>query len=49
MNIFTETLGKMKKSNIHLTDVYPVLIGKDGNIARLIVERWHQRVDHVEK
>ena len=30
--------GRLKKSNLHVIDVHPVLLGNDGNIPRLIVE-----------
>ena len=30
--------GRLKKSSLHVNDVHPVFLGKDGNIPRLIVE-----------
>ena len=38
--------GRLKKSNLHLSDVRPVLLGKDDNIPRLIVEWCHKKVAH---
>ena len=36
----------MKKSCLHLNDVHPVLLGKDGTIPRLIVKWCHKKVAH---
>ena len=33
-------------SSLHLNDIRPVLLGKDGNIPRLIVEWCHKKVVH---
>ena len=30
--------GRLKKSSLHVNDVHPVFLGKDGNIPRLIAE-----------
>ena len=38
--------GRLKKSNLHVNDVHPVLLGNDGNIPRLIVEWCHKKVAH---
>ena len=34
--------GRLKRSSLHLNDVHPVLLGKDCNIPRLIVESCHK-------
>ena len=36
--------GRMRKSNLHFTDVHPTLLGKDSFIIRLIVEWCHQKM-----
>ena len=36
--------GRLKKSSLHLNDVYPVFHGKDGNIPGLILEGCHKKV-----
>ena len=41
--------GRLKKSNLHLNDVHPVLLGKDYNIPRLIVEWCHKKVAYGRK
>ena len=33
-------------SSLHLNDIRPVLLGKDGNIPRLIVDWCHKKVVH---
>ena len=38
--------GRLKKSSLHLSDVHPVLLGKDGNIFRLIIEWCHKKSAH---
>ena len=38
--------GRLKKSSLHLNDIHPVLLGKDGNIPRLIVEWCYKKVAH---
>ena len=38
--------GRLKNSGLHLNDVNPVLLGKDANITRLIVEWCHKEVYH---
>ena len=38
--------GRLKKSSLHINDVHPVLLGKDGNITRLIVGWCHKKVVH---
>ena len=38
--------GRLKKSNLHINDVHPVLLGNNGNIPRLIVEWCHKKVAH---
>ena len=38
--------GRLKKSNLHVNDVHPVLLGNDVNIPRLIVEWCHKKVAH---
>ena len=38
--------GRLKKLSLHFNDVHPVLLGKDGNIPRLIVEWCHKKVPH---
>ena len=38
--------GRLKKSSLQVNDVPPVLLGKDGNIPRLIVEWCHKNVAH---
>ena len=38
--------GRLKKSNLHVNDVHPVLLGNDGNIPRLMVEWCHKKVAH---
>ena len=42
-------VGRLKKSSLHLNDVHPVLLGKDGTITRLIVEWCHKKVAHGGK
>ena len=37
---------RLKRSSLHLNDVHPVLLDKDGNIPRLIVEWCHKKVAH---
>ena len=36
--------GRLRKSNLHFTDVHPTLLGKDSFIIRLIVEWCHQKM-----
>ena len=38
--------GRLKKSILHINDVHPVSLGKDGNITRLIVEWHHKKLVH---
>ena len=38
--------GRMRKSNLHFTYVYPILLSKDSCITRLIVEWCHQKTAH---
>ena len=38
--------GRLKKSNLHFTDVHPILLSKDSCITRLIVEWCHQKTTH---
>ena len=38
--------GRLKKSNLHVNDVHPVLLGNDVNIPRLMVEWCHKKVAH---
>ena len=38
--------GRLKKSSLHVNDVHPVLLGKDGNIPRLIAAWCHRKVVH---
>ena len=38
--------GKLEKSSLHLNYVHSVLLRKDGNIPRLIVEWCHKKVVH---
>ena len=38
--------GRLKRSSLQLNDVHPVLLGKDGNIPRLVVEWCHKKVAH---
>ena len=38
--------GRLKKLSLHINDVHPVSLGKDGNIPRLIVEWCHKKVPH---
>ena len=41
--------GRLKKSNLHFTDVHPILLSKDSCITRLIVEWCHQKTAHGER
>ena len=38
--------GRLRKSNLHFSDVHPVLLGKDSCITRLIVEWCYQKAAH---
>ena len=38
--------GRLKKSSLHLMVFHPVLLAKDGNITRLIVEWCHNKLKH---
>ena len=38
--------GKLRKLNLHFTDVHPILLGKDSSITRLIVEWCYYKVSH---
>ena len=38
--------GRLRKSNLHFTDVHPILLGKCSSITRLIVEWCHQKMAH---
>ena len=38
--------GRLRKSNLHFSDVHPVLLGKDSCITRLIVEWCYQKTAH---
>ena len=38
--------GRLKTSSLHVNDVHPLLLGKDGSIPRLIVEWCHKKVAH---
>ena len=38
--------GRLKKSNLHFSDIHPLLIGNKSKTAALIVEWSHQRTDH---
>ena len=38
--------GRLRKSNLHFTDVHPILLSKDNCITRLIVEWCHQKTAH---
>ena len=38
--------GRLNKSNLHFTDVHPVLFGKDNSITRLIVEWCNKKTAH---
>ena len=38
--------GNLEKSSLHLNNVHSVLLGKVGNIPRLIVEWCHKKVAH---
>ena len=37
---------RLKKSNLHFTDVHPILFGKDNSITRLIVEWCKKKTAH---
>ena len=39
--------GRLRKSNLHFTDVHPILLSKDSCITRLTVEWRHQKMAHV--
>ena len=38
--------GKLRKSNLHFTNVHPILLSKDSCITRLIVKWCHQKTAH---
>ena len=38
--------GRLKKSNLHVNGVHPVLLGNDGNIPRLIVGWCRKKIAH---
>ena len=38
--------GRLKKSNLHFSDVHPILIGSNSKTTSLIVEWCHQRTAH---
>ena len=38
--------GRLRKSNLHFSDVHPILLSKDSCITRLIVEWCHQKTAH---
>ena len=38
--------GRRRKSNLHFSNVHPILLSKDSCITRLIVEWCHQKMAH---